>query len=74
MVCEAAGPRPRPERSALATGFLDALAVASIDPFTLRLPESIFEVSPSRFPRLRQQILVGSVEVSIVLHDRAIQA
>jgi hypothetical protein len=53
---------------------LNALAVARVDPVPLRLPDPVLEVRPSRFLTLRQQILIGPVQISVILHDRAIQA
>ena len=74
LVCEAARPRPRPERSSLTARLLNALAVARVDPIPLRLPESVLQLRPSRFPALHEQVLVDPVQISVVLHDRAVQA
>jgi len=67
---KAAGPLFGPE-SAIAG--VSAFDIALIHPVPLRLTEALLELGPSRFPTLCDQLLIGSIEIGIVLNNRAIQ-
>ena len=50
-----------------------AFGIALIHPVPLRLAEALLELGPARLAALRDQVLVGPIEIRIVLHDRAIE-
>ena len=51
-----------------------AFGISLIHPIPLRLPEALLEVGTAGLATLREQVLIGAIEIGIVLHYRTIEA